>query len=125
VDAERRFRLGELDIGPPQRVGGPVAQIGAQHVAAFAVAGPVVPFGPHRPVEAQPGGQGRVRDQTDVIAGGGTRIAAEQATDLTLCGAAIDWLARPREPRVQARQARLDARAEARVHGLFLLLPLG
>ena len=38
VDAKRGFRLGELDIGPPQRLGAPVAQIGAQQVATFAVA---------------------------------------------------------------------------------------
>lgn len=38
VDAKGRRGLGELDVGPPQRLGRPVADIGAQHVAAFAVA---------------------------------------------------------------------------------------
>jgi hypothetical protein len=38
VDAEGDLGFGELDVGLPQRLGGPVADVGAQHAAAFAVA---------------------------------------------------------------------------------------
>ncbi len=51
MDAKGRFRFGKLEIGPPQRFGAPIAQIGAQHAAAFAVTRPVVPFGAPRPFE--------------------------------------------------------------------------
>ena len=50
--------------------------------------------------------------------------AAEQASDLTLGGAAVDRLLRPLDASLQARQGGLDALAEARVHRLFLLLSL-
>src|SRR5580693_5944779 len=70
-DAKGRFRFRKLDIGPPQRLGAPVAQIGAQHVAAFAVTRPVVPFGASRPFESQASRQDLVVDETDRIARGG------------------------------------------------------
>src|SRR6266478_3084781 len=124
-DAERCFGFAELDVGSPQRLGRPVLDVGAQHVTAFAVARPVVPFGPDRPVEAQPGGRGGIFDQADRIASGGARVAAEQPSDLTLGGAAIDRAAGPREPSAEASQSGLDALAEAGMHGAFLQLALG
>ena len=65
LDAKGRFRFRKLDIGPPQRLGAPVAQIGAQHIAAFAVTRPVVPFGAPRPFAPQAGRQDLVVDETD------------------------------------------------------------
>src|SRR6266478_10161593 len=124
-DAEGCFGFAELDVGSPQRLGRPVLDVGAQHVAALAVARPVVPLGPDRPVEAQAGGQGGILDQADRITSGGARIAAQQPSDLTLGGAAIDRVACSREPSVETSQSGFDALAEARVHGAFLPLALG
>jgi len=44
VDAKRRLRLTELNVGPPQLLGIPVGDVSAQQVSAFAVPGPVIPF---------------------------------------------------------------------------------
>ena len=52
VDAESRLRLTELHIGPPQLLDAPVTDVGAQHVTAFAVAGPVIPLWARRPLES-------------------------------------------------------------------------
>ena len=119
MDAKGRFRFGKLDHSASEA---PVAQIGAQHAAAFAVTRPVVPFGAPRPFESQASRQVLVVDEADRIARGGARVAAEQAADLTLGAAAVDRLLRPLDASLQARQGGLDALAEARV---FLLLSLG
>ena len=89
VDAEGGLGFGELDIGPPQRLGRPVGDVGAQHVAVFAVGRPFVPFGPRRPFQPQTGGDSGVCDEADRVTSGGARVAPEKAADLALGGAAI------------------------------------
>src|SRR5207245_10364104 len=77
-----------------------------------------------RPFEPQLGRDFGIIDETDRIARGGTRVAAEQPPDLTLGGAAIDRVLCPRDAPLQARQRWLYPLAEAGMHGLVLLLPL-
>ena len=56
VDSEGRFRLGQLGIGLPERLGSPVRDVGAQNIAAFTVPGPLIPGGVHRPLQTESGG---------------------------------------------------------------------
>src|SRR5205807_4616349 len=53
VNAERRFGLGELDVGFPKLLGRPVLDVGAQDVAALACAQPVIPIGGQTPVQSE------------------------------------------------------------------------
>ena len=43
VDAERPFGFGQLHVGPPEFVGGPVADVAAQQIASFAEVRPGAP----------------------------------------------------------------------------------
>jgi len=56
LNAEGRFGVRQLDVGPPQVLGTPVGDVGTQHVAALAPAGPVIPLRPRCPREPQAGG---------------------------------------------------------------------
>ena len=73
MDAEGR--LAQLHLGPPQLLDAPVTDVGARHVTAFAVAGPVVPLGPRRPLEPNPRGPHGIGLQLDQIAARGARMA--------------------------------------------------
>ena len=68
VDPKGRLRLGQLDVGSPERLGRPIADVGAQHVAALGVARPIVPFGASRPLESQLRAGIRIVDETDRVA---------------------------------------------------------
>ena len=124
VNAESGFGFGELDVGSPQRLGRPVGDVGAQHVAAFAVARPVIPLRRALDQSSRTPPATTVVDEADRVASGGARVAPEQASDLAFGGAAVDRLLRPLDAPCRARQGGLDALAETRVHRLFLLLSL-
>jgi hypothetical protein len=104
LDAEGGLGFGELDVGPPQRLGRPVGDVGAQHVAAFAVSRPFVPFGPGRPFQPQTGGDSGVCGEADRVTPGSARVAPEKASDLALGGTAVHRIACPFEPPGEAEQ---------------------
>src|SRR5258707_5493587 len=122
VDAECRLGLTELDVGSPQRLRRPVGDVGAQHIAAFAVARPVVPFGLDRPIEPEAARCGGILDEADGIASCGARVAPEKTTDLALRGAAVHRLLCPRQPLPETGKPGLDAFGKTLMHGELLLL---
>ena len=84
VYPERRFGLGELDVRLPQRLVGPLGDIGAQDVDAF---GEVDPLGPVGAVGAAQQNAGRlfvVVENCDREGARGTAVTLEQSPDLTL-----------------------------------------
>jgi hypothetical protein len=55
VNPEGGFGVGQLNVGAPEVLGAPGGEVRAPDVAAFAVAGPVLPLGADGPGEADPG----------------------------------------------------------------------
>src|SRR5262249_44405453 len=83
LDAESGLGVGELHIGPPQRLDIPISDVGAQHVAPLAVLSPLIPLEIDRPLQAQPRGTRRVVEDFDGVACGGAGVALEQSPDLS------------------------------------------
>jgi len=72
LDAEGGFGL---DVGAPQVPGTPVRDVGAEHVAAFAVARPVIPLGARAPGQTQARGDTGVGNDLDEVAAGRAGVA--------------------------------------------------
>src|SRR2546425_10063615 len=68
VDAEGRLDLPELHVGLPHRLGCPVLDVGAQDVAALALARALVPVLLYVPAQRQPSRRVRVVQQRDAVA---------------------------------------------------------
>src|ERR1700761_3129383 len=56
VDAERPFGFGQLHVGPPEFVGGPVADVAAQQITTFAQSCPITPLFDLFPLQIGPAG---------------------------------------------------------------------
>src|SRR2546430_15560870 len=125
LNAKGRLGLPQLHVRLPHRLGRPVRHVGAQDVAALALARVLVPLRPHAPAQAEPRRRRRVRHERDAVAAGGARVAPEEPPDLPLEGAAVERLASVREPLLQPREPRFDPRGEALMHRPLLLAPLG
>src|SRR5207247_2438422 len=67
-------------------LGAPGGDVGAENVAAFTPAGPVLPLGADRPGQAHASGDARVRGQRDGVAPGSAGVAGEQPAQLPLQG---------------------------------------
>src|SRR5439155_6351420 len=108
----------------PELLGTPVDHVRAQHIAAFAPAGPVVPLRASAPVQSHAGGMRRVGDEVDHIAAGGALIPFEQAPELALQAAYIERPARPPQALPEPRQSVLDPARKPLVHRALLLTAL-
>ena len=121
VDAEGGFGLGQLHVCLPQFFGGPVADVGAKQVAAFAQVCPVAPgfvFAPDEYRSAvggllhvgleQPGGSAVLAQQPPHALGHGDKL-------VLAFGASFFDLFQPF----------FDAFFEAGVHGFFFLAAVG
>lgn len=68
LDAESSLGFAELDVGFPQRLLGPVVDIAAQNVGAFAEPCPILPLPPFAPVKFYPSRYRFILADRDVIA---------------------------------------------------------
>ena len=110
LDAEGRFGLGELDVGLPELLIAPIADVRAQQISALRERGPVVEQALRADVQTE-AGRAAVRLAARCEAGGGALVLLQDAADLP-----VD-LAPDRAAWLSARCARPGARAPPRSAG--------
>src|SRR5260370_658031 len=124
LDAKRRLRLGKLDVRAPDALGRPVDDIGAQDVAAFAPARPVVPLRTRAPLQAHAGGAASLGDELARVPPGGARVAFEEAAELALQRPHVQRATRVLHALGYSRQPFFDPAPEAVMHRPLLLAAL-
>ena len=121
VRAEGRFGLGQLDVGLPEVLGRPVAQVGSQEVAAFRKHRPLTPLLFFRPRHLQAGTTVTFDCiHTNVEQARRATVLTQQTADLSLHLCAVRLFLGLAQSIDQLRQALFDAFLEACMHCLFL-----
>src|SRR5258708_17810609 len=111
LDPEGRLGLGELDVGLPQLLIAPIADVRAQEIGALREGGPVVERGIVNDAKADTSGAA-IRLQRDREAGSGALVLLQDAADLAVHHRRIDTLLWTRHARSQPFERLFDPPAD-------------